>query len=106
MQPRNPGAILPVLSQRLSAIAVISITALSDSKRPLQVPFLDGSIQLAPGAAILALRAHAPLLLPLAAWVEDGKPVVEISAPLAGTDIETLTYANGLESMVAARPTE
>ena len=98
---------MPVLSQRRSANAVISITALSDSKRPLQVPFLDGSIQLAPGAAILALRTHAPLL-PLAVWVEDGKPVVEISALLAGTDIETLTltYANGLESLVAARPAE
>jgi lauroyl/myristoyl acyltransferase len=58
----NAGPVLARLVDRLKEGGVVSVTAQATSMRPITVPFLGGSLSLAPGAPAIAHRAGAALL--------------------------------------------
>lgn len=82
LAPDGGKAALDALAARLDDNGVVSITVHRNARRPIAVPFLKGEILLAPGAPVLAQRAHASLLPTFAYRAEDGKLTVVIEAPL------------------------
>jgi len=80
--PEDPRAATAQLSQRLSENKVVSITVGAAANRLTEVPFLNGSIPLAGGAANLALKADAPLLPVFTERRPDGSFVTTIEPPL------------------------
>ena len=70
------------LHRRLRGNEVVSITVRERSERPSMVPFLDGTIRLATGAADLAYAAGATLLPVFAVREPEGHFRVVIDPPL------------------------
>ncbi|HVR68550.1 MAG TPA: hypothetical protein VMT98_18015 [Verrucomicrobiae bacterium] len=58
----NAGPVLARLVDRLKEGGVVSVTAQATSLRPIAVPFLGGTLNLAPGAPGIAYRSGAALL--------------------------------------------
>ena len=58
----RPNAALAELGRRLRRNEVVTITAVGNANRPVEVPFLGGHLRLGPGAPRLALAHRAPLL--------------------------------------------
>ena len=58
----NAGPVLARLVDRLKEGGVVSVTAQATSLRPIAVPFLGGTLNLAPGAPGIAHRSGAALL--------------------------------------------
>lgn len=50
------------LREHLEANRIVSIGARATSRRPLEVPFLNGTVELAPGAPVMAKKTGATLL--------------------------------------------
>ena len=63
----GPRAALDELGRRLRRNEVVKITAVGNANRPVEVPFLGGSLLLGPGAPRLALVHRAPLLAAITA---------------------------------------
>ena len=82
IDPDDPRAAIDRLAERLSEGKVVSITVGAEAKRVTEVPFLDGSIPLAGGAANLALKTGAPLLPVFTERRPDGSFVTTIEPPL------------------------
>lgn len=110
----SSAAALAVLKDRLEGNGVVSITARELGRRPVRVPFLDGSIPLAAGAPNLARETDAALLAVFAVKERCGEFAVEI-APIDvdrdGTRSEYLDaaardYARRLEAYVLDYPTQ
>ncbi len=78
----NPGPALAALGAYLDENGVVSITARRDAKRPIRMRFLDGWLNLAPGAPFLSARSGAPLLPVFAYRDRDGGFRVDILPPL------------------------
>jgi lauroyl/myristoyl acyltransferase len=78
----NVGPVLAGLIRRLNDGEVVSVTSGGSSIRPLTVPFLGGSLRLAPGAPGLAQRAGAPLLPVFATREAVDRHIVTIEPPL------------------------
>ncbi len=62
INPNNPGKVLPVLKERLHENKLVSISVSNRGNRTLQMPFLNTSIQIAPGAQKLAVETGAALI--------------------------------------------
>jgi lauroyl/myristoyl acyltransferase len=78
----GPTAALRGLHRRLRGNGVVSITVRERALRPAIVPFLDGTIKLASGAADLAYATRAALLPVFAVREPDGRHRVIIEPPL------------------------
>jgi lauroyl/myristoyl acyltransferase len=78
----GPTAALRGLHRRLRHNGVVSITVRERALRPAIVPFLDGTIKLASGAADLAYATRAALLPVFAVREPDGRHRVIIEPPL------------------------
>lgn len=78
----NPAPALSALAAHLDENGAVSITARRDAKRPIRMRFLDGWLNLAPGAPFLAARPSAPLLPVFAYRDRDGRFRVDILPPL------------------------
>lgn len=113
--PDGSIAALKTLRQRLRGNGIVSITATSDSDRPVVAPFLDGRIRLASGAPFVAYRAKAALLPVFPTEEEDGRFTIVIGAPLEreGTgsvrdyaDWAAQAYASQLEPYVLEKPSQ
>lgn len=70
------------LWRRLKSNGVISITVGNESRQTVQIPILDGHINLAKGAPKLAVASGAPLLPVSTLRRDDGGFVTTIGAPL------------------------
>ena len=79
----NGASALRELQSRLRDSGVVSITANSAGERPARLPFLDGTLTLALGAAALARMAKAPLLPVFALPARSSVYQVELQAPLS-----------------------
>lgn len=77
----SPTAALRRLARRLAENRAVSITALAVGDRPLEVPFLNGRMRLAPGAPRLSCRTGAPILPALAIARPDASIDVELGLP-------------------------
>ena len=78
----NAGPVLARLVDCLQDGGIVSVTAGSASLRPITVPFLTGSLRLAPGAPGLAQRAGAALLPVFTSREALDRHVVTIERPL------------------------
>jgi hypothetical protein len=79
----NAGPVLARLIDRLRDGNVVSITEGGTSLRPLTVPFLNGSLRLAPGAPGIARRSGAAMLPAFATRAATSRHIVTIGPPLA-----------------------
>jgi lipid A biosynthesis acyltransferase len=79
----NAGPVLARLIDRLRDGNVVSVTEGATSLRPLTVPFLSGSLRLAPGAPGLAQRTGAVMLPVFATRETANRHVVTIEPPLS-----------------------
>lgn len=70
------------LRARLGDNRAVTFTVHRNAKRPATVPFMDGQLHLAPGAAVLARKTGAPLLPVFAFRDETGGLTVTVGAPL------------------------
>lgn len=109
----NAGPVLARLIDRLRDGSVVSVTEGGTSLRPLTVPFLNGSLRLAPGAPGMAQRAGAALLPVFATREESNRCVVTIEPPLSlprglskGSFLESAAraFAERLETNVRRYP--
>ena len=82
MQEDNPGAVLDDLARRLADNRVVSVTVRGDSNRPVEAPFLDGVMRIAPGAAVLCWNSQSALLPVFTKRVDDFRYRVRISPPI------------------------
>jgi lauroyl/myristoyl acyltransferase len=73
---------LRALQRHLRAGDVVSVTAGADAATPIELPFLGGTIRLAPGAPELAHMAKAPLLPVHTIYREDGTFEVSVEPPI------------------------
>lgn len=62
LDPGGARSALDALAEHLARNGVVSLTARREAKQPVRVPFLDGSLLLAPGAIVLAMKTGAELL--------------------------------------------
>lgn len=79
----NAGPVLVRLIDRLRDGNVVSVTEGGTSLRPLVVPFLNGSLRLAPGAPGLAQRTGAAILPVLTTRTAPNRHIVTIEPPLS-----------------------
>jgi len=79
----NAGSVLARLVDRLRDGNIVSVTAGATSLRPLTVPFLSGSLRLAPGGPGLAQRTGAALLPVFATREAVDRHIVTIEPPLS-----------------------
>ena len=108
-----PGEALHRLAQQLAGNAVVSITARGDARQPVSVKLLNGTWDLAPGAAFLAAQTGA-VLLPVFPYRDaDGRLCVRVDRPLhvpsAAANAEIVAkaaedYAARLEPFVRENP--
>jgi lauroyl/myristoyl acyltransferase len=114
LRPGNAATVLRELQHRLRENGLVYITANSAGDRPCRLPFLDGTLSLALGAAALARIAKAPLLPVFASPARAGVYEVEVQAALepaeglvARRHDEHLAaaYAARLEAFVKRHPT-
>ncbi len=82
MPEDNPGAVLDALARRLADNEVVSVTVRGDSNRPVEAPFLDGVMRIAPGAAVLCWNSQSALLPVFTKRVDDFRYRVRISPPI------------------------
>jgi lauroyl/myristoyl acyltransferase len=75
-------AALRELSRRLRANRVVSISAIGMAHQLYQIPFLNGSVQMARGAPSLAIQTGAPLLPVFTGRDPGGNWVMVIEPPL------------------------
>jgi lauroyl/myristoyl acyltransferase len=110
---QNPAPAMKILGERLNDNAVISITVRDSSNKPIDVPFHNGKIRIAPGAPVIAKRTDAVLLPVFTIRQEDGSYVTEIGAPIdlpAEKDTKSAVqfaveeYAQRLEPYVKENP--
>lgn len=80
---RRQNAALQTLIKRLRANKVVSVTGQRGTGRTVTAPFLDGTLTLAPGAAMLAHMTGATLLPVFAFRAEDGCIEVTAEQPIA-----------------------
>ncbi len=96
MPEDNPGAVLDHLARRLADNEVVSVTVRGDSNRPVEAPFLDGVMRIAPGAAVLCWNSQSALLPVFTKRVDDFRYRVRISPP-----IDVLTNATRRDAAVS-----
>jgi len=95
---------LRALQRHLRAGDVVSVTAGADAAAPIELPFLDGMIRLAPGAPELAHMAKAPLLPVHTIYREDGTFEVTVEPPIeASRDLDRAAFATAAAGEYAAR---
>ena len=113
MSEDNPGAILDDLAHRLAGNEVVSITVRGDSNRPVEAPFLDGAVLIAPGAPVLAWNSQSALLPVFTKRIDNFRYRVRISPPINVLDNTTRRdavvsaaqeYARRLEAEVIEHP--
>ena len=113
MSEDNPGAILDDLAHRLAKNEVVSVTVRGDSNRPVEAPFLNGAMRIAPGAAVLAWNSQSALLPVFTTRTDDFCYRVRISPPINVLDNTTRRdavistaqeYAGRLEAEVIEHP--
>ena len=97
MPEHNPGAVLDDLARRLADNEVVSVTVRGDSNRPVEAPFLDGVMRIAPGAAVLCWNSQSALLPVFTKRVDDFRYRVRISPP-----IDVLANATRRDAVVSA----
>ena len=97
MPEDNPGAVLDDLARRLADNEVVSVTVRGDSNRPVEAPFLDGVMRIAPGAAVLCWNSQSALLPVFTKRVDDFRYRVRISPP-----IDVLANATRRDAVVSA----
>jgi lauroyl/myristoyl acyltransferase len=77
------------LTARLRANGVVSVSVGARGMKPVEVPFMKGSMLLAPGPIGLARQTGAPLLPVFTVRVRDGEYITRIGAPLVlSTELE------------------
>lgn len=97
-------ATLEVLSDRLAANRLVTITVGTGGRRTLAVPFLDGEFRVATGPAHLALTTGAPILPAFTIAEAPGDFTVTIGAPLdAGAATDDAGRIEGLIRDFAGR---
>ena len=115
LDPDSPTMALRTLLQMLRANGFVSLVAREDARRPVEVPFLDGTIGLASGAPDIAYEASAPLLPAFTVRSVDGvfETVIEPPLPLdravgrrAAVQSAIQAYARRLETVVLRHPGE
>ena len=95
---------LRALQRHLRAGEVVSVTAGADAATPIELPFLDGMIRLAPGAPELAHMAKTPLLPVHTIYREDGTFEVTVEPPIeASRDLGRAAFAEAAAREYAAR---
>jgi len=95
---------LRALQRHLRAGEVVSVTAGADAATPIVLPFLNGTIRLAPGAPELAHMAKAPLLPVHTIYREDGTFEVTVEPPIeASRDDGRPAFAEAAAREYAAR---
>ena len=113
MSDDNPGAILDGLAKRLSDNELVSVTVRGDSNRPVEAQFLNGTMRIAPGAAVLAWNSGSKLLPVFTKRLDDFSYRIRISPPLNVLENTTRRvavasaareYARRLESEVIEHP--
>ncbi|MEC8698372.1 MAG: hypothetical protein VXY20_03370 [Pseudomonadota bacterium] len=113
MSDDKPGAILDGLARRLSDNEVVSVTVRGDSNRPVEARFLNGTMRIAPGAAVLAWNSGSVLLPVFTKRLDDLSYRIRISQPLnvlenttrrAAVASAAREYARRLESEVIEHP--
>ena len=82
------GAVLDELGQRVRSNRIVTITAVDNANKPLEAPFLRGSLRLGPGAPRLALSHRAPLFAAILARDAAGAFCVKLH-PLTSMDTGT-----------------
>jgi hypothetical protein len=93
------GAALDELGRRLDCNRIVTITAVDNANRPLEVPFLSGSLRLGPGAPRLALAHRAPLLAAILARDAAGafcvqlQPLTSMGGTSDGDTLDSLARA-------------
>ena len=97
MPEDNPGAVLDDLARRLADNEVVSVTVRGDSNRPVEAPFMDGVMRIAPGAAVLCWNSQSALLPVFTKRVDDFRYRVRISPP-----IDVLANATRRDAVVSA----
>lgn len=78
----NAVQALLILAKQLRSNQVVSITAHRTTKTPIQVVFLDGSLDLAVGAPTLAQSTQASLLPVFPYQTSTGEWIVTVEAPI------------------------
>jgi lauroyl/myristoyl acyltransferase len=110
---QNPAPAMKILSERLNNNAVISITVRDSSNNPVEAPFLNRQIRVAPGAPVIAKRNEAALLPVFTIRQEDGNFVTEVGAAIdLPSEMDTKSavqfaveqYAQRLEPFVKENP--
>ena len=113
MSDDNPGAILDGLAKRLFDNELVSVTVRGDSNRPVEAQFLNGTMRIAPGAAVLAWNSGSKLLPVFTKRLDDFSYRIRISPPLNVLENTTRRvavasaareYARRLESEVIEHP--
>ena len=106
---QNPAPAMKMLGERLNDNGVISITVRDSSNKPVEVPFLNGKIRVAPGAPVIAKRQGAELIPVFTIRQEDGNYVTEIGTPIllpaemdtrSAVQAAVVEYAKQLEPFV------
>ena len=101
------------LAKRLSDNEVVSVTVRGDSNRPVEAQFLNGTMRIAPGAAVLAWNSGSELLPVFTKRLDDFSYRIRISPPLNVLENTTRRvavasaareYARRLESEVIEHP--
>lgn len=111
--PSGPAPAMRLMAERLGDNGIVSITVTDMARQPVTAPFLDGTLRLAPGAAVLAADTGAALFPVFTLPEETGGFSVEIDEALdaagAGSRKATVRAASQqlarrLESRVARNP--
>ena len=101
------------LATRLSDNEVVSVSVRVDSNRPVEARFLNGTMRIAPGAAVLAWNSGSELLPVFTKRLDDFSYRIRISPPLNVLENKTRRvavasaareYARRLESEVIEHP--
>ena len=109
----NPGRILKELADRLSQNSIVSITVRGESKQPVETPFFNGQLKIAPGAPVLSWNTGAALLPVFTIRRNIGEflirigPLISVSQELErrkAVKTAALAYAKYLEPVVLAEP--
>jgi len=109
----DPASAMKRLGERLKENALVTVTVRDSAKQPVEVPFLDGQIRIAPGAPVMAKRHGAALVPVYTIRQDDGTYVTRAEAPIElSADLDTRIavksaveqYAKRLEPVVREYP--
>ena len=83
---QNPGRALEQLAEKLAENKIINITVRSEANRPINVPFFNGTVNIAPGAPVLAWNTNATLIPIFTTKIDAGHYCVRLDTPINTKD--------------------